>query len=159
MSKSEKFINVITKYCKQDVENDHRVIIVCWTKEQVKLISAALDNIGIQNRRFFGDERTYETTDKVLVVTYSFAGHGFDYKELSSIILACPLSGKVSLIQTIGRVLRECKGKNAPVVRDLVDLSFPPLFLPDLAKKKTILENEFSCEFNEIKEYDNGKSE
>lgn len=70
----------------------------------------------------------------------------FDYKELSSLIYACPLGGKVSLIQTAGRVLRECPGKMAPRIRLLVDLTFPTQFLPEYHRAKKIFKSEFGSD-------------
>lgn len=74
----------------------------------------------------------------------------FDFKELSSLIYACPLSGKVSLIQTAGRVLRECRGKQTPKVAFLVDMTFPTYFLPEINRAKKI----FQTEFNDIDMFD-----
>ena len=67
----------------------------------------------------------------------------FDYKELSSLIYACPLGGRVSLIQTAGRVLRECPGKITPRIRLLVDTTFPTQSLPECNRGKKIFQEEF----------------
>lgn len=72
---------------------------------------------------------------------------GFDFKELSSLIYAAPLSGRVSLIQTAGRILRECEGKQQPKIRCLVDLSFPAQSYPEYKRAKKI----FTEEFNNVK--------
>lgn len=153
ITKSKKYIDVVTTLVERDLAENHRVIVICWTENQVKTISEALTEKGITNTQFYGKSRTFSETDKVLVVTYSFAGTGFNYKELSSLIYACPLSGKVSLIQTAGRILRECKNKEKPKISDLVDISFPLMFLPEIDKKKKILNEEFKCEFNENREF------
>jgi len=68
---------------------------------------------------------------------------GFDYKELSSLIYACPLGGRVSLIQTAGRILRECQDKEHPKIRMLVDQSFPTQFIPESTRAKKIFRDEF----------------
>jgi superfamily II DNA or RNA helicase len=122
-------------------------MILCFTKQQVKMISEKLESIGIENRRYYGDEKEDVDKDnvKVLVVTYSFAGKGFDFAQLSSLILATNLAGRKSLIQVIGRVLRKHDDKLAPVVDDLIDLAFPSMFIPDVKSKKQIVKNEFDC--------------
>ena len=68
---------------------------------------------------------------------------GFDFKELSSLIYAAPLSGRVSLIQTAGRILRECEGKQQPKIRCLVDLSFPAQSFPEYRRAQKIFKEEF----------------
>ena len=67
----------------------------------------------------------------------------FDFKELSSLIYAAPLSGRVSLIQTAGRVLRECDGKQQPKIRCLVDLSFPSQSYPEYRRAQKVFREEF----------------
>ncbi len=152
--KSQKYLDTIVKHVQDAViNNNHRMIIICSTQKQVEAISKALDVVNLKNRMFYGKQKEFKETDKILVATYAYAGHGFNYKELSALLLACPLAGKVSIIQTVGRILRECIGKTSPVVYDLVDLSHSSMFLPDLQRKKKIFEDEFSCEFNEITEY------
>ncbi len=151
--KSNKYFDLILKYTKKSLDENHVVIIICWTKKQVESISDILSKNNIVNRPFYGKQTTFEQTDKVLICTYAYAGHGFNFKPLSALIYACPLAGKVSLIQTAGRILRECEGKTQPVIYDLVDLSFPTLFLPDYKKKIKIFKNEFNSKHNEIIEY------
>lgn len=141
--KSEIYIQKVYQYTKEDLEKGHRVIIICWTEKQVQTISLYLTAHGITNTKFYGKSRNYSTNDKVLVVTYSFAGTGFDYKELSSLVYACPISGKVSLIQTAGRVLRECPDKPKPHIHYLADNTFPLLFIDAVRRVKTIFTNEF----------------
>ena len=141
---SPNYLNLIIKYVKHDLKDQHKIIIVCSTEKQVISISDKLTEEGIENRKFYGKEREFSHDDNVLIVTYKFAGTGFDFKELSSLIYACPLSGRVSLIQTAGRVLRECQGKQAPVIRFLSDLSFPGYFLTEVQRGKKVFKNEFS---------------
>lgn len=73
---------------------------------------------------------------------------------LSALILACPLAGKKSLIQVIGRILRSKEGKKNPIVIDLIDMGFPQFFLPEVKKKIKILSSEFTgCQLYDHKEY------
>ena len=143
---SKKYIEIIKKYCVNLRRANHKIIIIVSTTEMVKKISDELTSIGIENRRYYGKEREYETTDNVLICTYSFAGKGFDFKELSALILGMPLFGKKSLIQVTGRVLRQSTGKLQPIVIDLIDLDFDSVFNRASVKIKTdVIEKEYNC--------------
>ena len=89
--------------------------------------------------------------DNIIVATYKMASHGFDFAELSCLILATPLKGRVSLIQTIGRILRLTLNKKQPLVFDLIDCDFSNIFTKNVNGKKRILETEFGdCNFTII---------
>jgi len=133
------------------VTEGHRIMILCFTKIQVTTISELLTERGIENTMFYGDQREITYKEKVLVATYSYAGKGFDYKELSCLILACPLAGKKSLIQVVGRILRRDLNKLNPVVIDLADLSVPGFTVPEIRMKRKVISDEFSCKI--IDEY------
>lgn len=153
--KSEEYKNIIMRLIQQRYSEGHKIMILCFTKAQVNLFSEELDNVGIEHRRYYGDEKDEidKENTKVLVVTYSFAGKGFDFDKLSCLILATNLAGKKSLIQVIGRVLRQDKtnpNKKA-VVDDLADMAFPTIFVPDIKLKKNVVTSEFSCMVNELK--------
>lgn len=149
---SENYLNMFPKFVKEDLDNNHKIIIICWTEKQIKAISEKLKEKNIKHIEFYGKSRTFTKEDNVLVATYQFAGTGFDNPGLSSLIYACPLSGKVSLIQTAGRILRAHDNKTAPIVRYLVDLTFPTQSLPEAARTKKIFAEEFdnSIEMTEI---------
>lgn len=150
---SEIYLQLISTYTRNLLSRKHRIIIICFTKKQVQAISERLTQMGVTNRRYYGDERELDRrTDKVLVVTYSFCGKGFDFKELSALIFATPLAGKKSIIQTTGRILREADGKMQPIVVDLVDMAFPFISLRDVKIKKPIIENEFQIPVEEHRE-------
>ncbi len=146
---SEKYLNLIINETKKALANKHKIIILCFTKNQVNTISDRLTDIGIENKKFYGEERTIEYNEDILVATYSFAGKGFDYKDLSCLILACPLAGKKSLIQVIGRILRSNEGKQKPLVIDLADMTVPTFTIPEIKMKKKIVSNEFHCKIIE----------
>lgn len=80
----------------------------------------------------------------------------FDYKELGALTYGCPLGGKVSLIQTAGRVLRLCENKKKPRIHFPVDMTFPTQFFNEYKRAKEIFLKEFGeeIEIKEIKEYD-----
>ena len=68
---------------------------------------------------------------------------------MSCLILACPLAGKKSLIQVVGRVLRSDDNKLNPVVIDLADMSIPMFTIPEIRMKRKIIEDEFMCDIIE----------
>ncbi|MCK9293174.1 DEAD/DEAH box helicase family protein [archaeon] len=148
ITKSPNYLKVILSLVKTRLKENHVVLILAFTKAQILLISDGLDKENIEHRRFYGDEKDELDKEnvKVVVATYSYAGKGFDFEQLSSLILATNLAGKKSLIQVVGRILRDGgKDKKMPVVDDLIDMGFPSLFLPDVKAKKTVIKNEFNC--------------
>lgn len=156
--RSNYFLRLFPKFIKEDLENKHKIIVICQTENQIKRISDELNENNIPHRKYYGKERIYDKDDNVLLVTYSFAGTGFDFKELSSLIYACPLSGKISLIQTAGRILRTCDNKQQPKIRYLIDMTFPSQSLTELKYAKNVFTNEFNgVKFNEIEMYDGEK--
>ena len=150
---SEIYLNMIATYTRNLLSNDHRIIIICFTKNQVKTISERLDQYGVANRRYYGEERELDKkNDKVLVVSYSFCGKGFDFAELSALIFATPLAGKKAIIQTTGRILREADGKKQPIVVDPVDMAFPFMSLKDVKIKSKVIQDEFQINIEEHRE-------
>jgi len=157
ITKSSEYLKIILRLVKQRLSEGHTVLILVFTKAQIKLISDGLEADHIDHRRFYGDEKDAldKATVKVVIATYSYAGKGFDFEQLSSLILGTNLAGKKSLIQVIGRILRaatEGKIKMTPVVDDLIDIGFPSLFLPDVKNKKAVITNEFGCEIRDVRE-------
>lgn len=151
LHKSESYKMIILELVKGLLTDGHRVIIIVFTVKLVEEISKWLTDIGIENRQFYSKKTKIDKeNDKVVVATYSFAGAGFDYKALSAAIIGTPLSGQKSLIQVIGRVLRDFKGKQNPVVYDLIDTGFGGMFTRDINKKTKILSSEFNCDFNTL---------
>ena len=149
--KSDVYFQVIFELTKTLVADGHRIIIIAFTKEQVTQISNCLTTNGIQNRQFYSQKREIDKeNDVVLVATYAYASHGLDVPGLSAIIIASPLSGKKSLIQCTGRILRSDDNKKSPVVYDLIEREFNGLFLRDIPTKKKIFKEEFGCETKEI---------
>jgi len=163
--KSPHYLNTILKLVKQRLGEGHVILILVFTKAQVKLISDGLEKENIDHRRYYGDEKTQIDKENVsvLIGTYSFIGKGFDFEQLSSLILGTNLAGKKSLIQVVGRILRastDGRTKKTPVVDDLIDMGFPSLFLPDIRAKKSVIKNEFNCEIRDVahnQEIENGE--
>ena len=145
----DSYFELMLDYTNKLLRDNHKIMIICFTRKQVELISKKLSDNSVENTMFYGGQKNLNYDENVIVATYSFAGKGFDYDKLSAMILACPLSGKKSLIQVVGRILRTCPGKTAPEVVDLVDLSMPAMFVPEVKMKKGIIRNEFKCEIVE----------
>jgi len=144
LTKSDSYFNLILKITQRLRNDGHNVLIVCLTIKQVTMISDKLTEAGLANRRFTGGEREIDKDNDTIVVTsYAYSGKGFNMTRLSGLILASLFSGKKSLIQICGRILRSNPGKLKPVVYDLIDSSFPSFMLPEINRKKKIIRNEF----------------
>ena len=156
--KSEPYLNLIVRLSQKLRNEKHNVIIICMTKAQVDLISERLTDAGLENRKFTGTNREIDKeNDTIIVSTYAMCGKGFDMSRLSGLILASLFSGKKSLIQICGRILRSEPGKLKPVVFDLIDQTFPMFTIPEIRRKKKIITEEFpGCK---IKEFDITKSQ
>ncbi len=73
---SKNYINLIVNQTRELLKVGHKIIILCFTKNQVTTISNSLTNLGIVYKKFYGEERDIEYNENVLVATYSFAGKG-----------------------------------------------------------------------------------
>jgi superfamily II DNA or RNA helicase len=151
--KSPEYGRILLQLIKKRLQENHIILVLVFTKAQIKLVSDLLEKESIEHRRFYGGEKDEldKQNVKVVVATYSYAGKGFDFIQLSSLILGTNLAGRKSLIQVVGRILRDGgSSKKSPVVDDLIDIGFPSLFLPDIRAKKTIIKNEFNCTIKEV---------
>lgn len=63
----------------------------------------------------------------VIVATGSYVGEGFDLPRLDTLLLAAPYSSDNVITQYLGRLHRECDGKEKVLVYDYVDASVPML--------------------------------
>ena len=64
----------------------------------------------------------------VLFTTGSYAGEGFDLPALDTLMLTMPISGKTSLQQYLGRLLRNLDEKEKLYVFDYVDYAIPMMY-------------------------------
>ena len=153
--KSPIYFEIIHSLNSYLLNKGHRVLNIVFTKNQVVSISDYLTERSIENIKFYGEQRDLDTTkDKNLVATYKFAGEGFNYQALSSCIIATPLTGRKSLIQVIGRVLRTYKNKLQPEIFILIDTAVNDVFTRDIPKVKNILIDEFEIH-PLVQEWDN----
>lgn len=148
---SPRYLDLIAQLNSEMRRENHRIINIVFTQEQVHRVSDHLAFHGIANRQFYSKKRDVDKeTDNVLVATYSYAGAGFDFKALSGCIIATPLSGRKSLIQVVGRVLRAMEGKEKPKVYILIDTGFAGTFVREIPRIINILQTEFDGIVNEI---------
>jgi superfamily II DNA or RNA helicase len=146
------YLELISKVVKEAISKNHRVLILASTIKQVQTITANLINKGISAKAFYSEQKEVDKiNDMVLVATMKMCSKGFDYKQLSALVLASPLQGKISLIQSIGRILRESDNKTAPIVYDLIESGFNNLFINTISQKKKIFKEEFNI--TEFEEY------
>ena len=135
-------------------DNKNKIIIMCMTQIQLEFICTFLENKGLRPTKLYSKKHEIDKTkDDIIVATYKYASYAFDYKELNRLILAVPLSGKKSLIQTIGRVVRTAPNKTDAIVYDLIDIDpgFRKLFVNGINVKVNILNSEFdNCKFETI---------
>jgi superfamily II DNA or RNA helicase len=144
ITKNENYLYVIYKLAKKCQDSGYKTIIMVSTMAQVDGIIEYLKRNGIEAKPVCGKEHEInKEVDNVLVATYKFASHGFDFAELSAIILASPYKGSISLVQMIGRILRLSLGKKQPVVFDLMDAQVPALFETAMMSKTKIFQSEF----------------
>ena len=153
LHESESWINNIYNITKMEVESGNRIILICMTKIQLNFICKFLEDKGITATKLYSEKHDVDKSqDNVIVATYKYASHAFDYKELSRLILTVPLMGKKSLIQTIGRIVRRSPGKIDAIVYDLIDIDekFRGIFSVSIKNKINILNSEFTnCKFVE----------
>jgi len=139
-----KWLEVVERIARQLVATKHRSIVITSTVKQVEGLVKHLQDKGIPAVPFYAKKREFDRDkDVLLVATQKYASAGFDWKELSALVLACPMKGKTSLVQTVGRILRSCIGKEDPVVYDLIDSSFGKIFTSMIDDKMKVLTNEF----------------
>lgn len=150
--KSNVYLEVIGKICKNIIKDERRGIVIVQTLNQLNTIIDYLATLGIRATPLQSEKQDIDkVNDNLIVATYKMASHGFDYAALSALVLATPLKGRVSLIQTVGRILRLFADKKHPLVFDLIDTGFGDLFSKNIATKKNILEEEFkNCIFTRV---------
>lgn len=59
--------------------------------------------------------------ERILFASYGLAKEGLDIPRLDCLVLATPKKDKATVIQSVGRIERQFKGKTSPIVYDIVD--------------------------------------
>jgi superfamily II DNA or RNA helicase len=142
--KSEQYLDKIYDVTAHLEKKGHCTLIIASTIKQIDAIVKHLKSKGLDAVPFHASKRELDREkDRILVGTQKFISKGFDYDELSALVYACQLKGRISLIQTIGRVLRRKPGKLDPEVYDLIDTAFGSTFVGTIMTKIKILKAEF----------------
>lgn len=74
--------------------------------------------VGGAGKANLQERSSAETAARVIFATYAMAAEALDIPRLDTLVLATPISDAT---QSVGRVLRPCESKQAPVVLDIVD--------------------------------------
>ncbi len=148
-----EYLSTINRITTGLITKGHYVLILVSTIKQLEAIVDYLKSNGLSPIPFYSAEKELnKETDNLLVATNKFVSKGFDHPRLSALIYANPLKGRVSLIQTAGRILRSREGKLSPEIFDLVDDNFGKTFSSTIQTKKNVFLEEFGekLKFNEI---------
>lgn len=135
----------IMKHC-MDENLNNRMIVIAFTKKQIELLYNGAKNAGLKPIKFYGGENEVDkANDRLLIATQKYASEAFDYEQLNRLLLSVPLLGKKSIVQTTGRILRNCAGKESAIVYDLFDngKQFRNLFMNTIPQKMKIINTEY----------------
>lgn len=137
LSENEEFLNAVKSILIQSKENNRNVVLISEIKK-------VLDDIIIQNESelgsdnigfFVGGSDESEKYKKYVFTTYKLCNKGIDNDKWDTLVLLTPISSPVMLEQTVGRIVRSRSGKSQPVVIDMIDLTYPSVFISMLSKR------------------------
>lgn len=74
--------------------------------------------VGGRSKKNLEERRRAETEARVIFATFAMASEGLDIPRLDTLLLATPIA---DVTQAVGRILRPCADKKAPVIVDLLD--------------------------------------
>ncbi|MGR5457944.1 TOTE conflict system archaeo-eukaryotic primase domain-containing protein [Vibrio sp. PNB22_1_1] len=125
----------IVEGIQNEVSNDRVPIVLTERREHANIIAGLLNDVGITHQILVGSMKKKQQAEvmskldstQVIVATGRFVGEGFDLPRLDTLILALPVSWKGSLIQYVGRIQRDYKGKEEVKVIDYIDAKIPML--------------------------------
>jgi len=126
LAKHKKRNELIKNWIKLAVERDRKCLVLSERLEQLDTLANMLKQEGVNDYDFYVGGRSKEELRKaararVILATYQMAKEGLDISDLDVLFFATPMSGRVSVRQSIGRILRQLEGKKQPVVVDFVD--------------------------------------
>ena len=141
---SESYFNIIIEIVtKMKQENKNaQILIIAMTLNQVQLITDKLSEYGFDSEQLTGHQAEISDDCDLIVGTYKFCNKGLDIPKLNCLLIATPLSGKKSYLQTSGRMARSSEGKTKATVVSLFDSNFMNLFLPDVKRIENIVRDE-----------------
>lgn len=125
----------IVEGIQKEVSNGRVPIVLTERREHANIIAGLLNDVGITHQILVGSMKKKQQAEvmsklgstQVIVATGRFVGEGFDLPRLDTLILALPVSWKGSLIQYVGRIQRDYKGKEEVKVIDYIDANIPML--------------------------------
>ncbi|MGR5455278.1 TOTE conflict system archaeo-eukaryotic primase domain-containing protein [Vibrio alfacsensis] len=125
----------IVEGIQKEVSNGRVPIVLTERREHANIIAGLLNDLGITYQVLVGSMKKKQQAEvmsklgstQVIVATGRFVGEGFDLPRLDTLILALPVSWKGSLIQYVGRIQRDYKGKEEVKVIDYIDAKIPML--------------------------------
>jgi len=92
-----------------------------YNEDSVIFINGKMDATERENWR----QKFIKNPDKkyIIIATYGVFQAGVSIPNLSYLIFAAPFASKIRILQSIGRCLRKCVGKNGAIIYDLVDFN------------------------------------
>lgn len=125
---------MIANDVKQSISKNHTPVILTKYKEHAKILYDMLKDEADHVFLLYGDNSDKEnaemrirlkqvpqTESLILIATGQKIGEGFDFPRLDVLMLAAPVSFEGRLVQYIGRLNRDYKGKEAVYVYDYID--------------------------------------
>ncbi len=145
---SKAWVDICVEIMKHNMEADpnNRMIVIVFTEKQINVLYDAAIKVGLEPIKFYAKQREVDKDkDRLLIATMAYGSKAFDYKQLNRMLLAIPILGKKAMVQSIGRILRECAGKEDAEVWDLYDIGsgYRGLFLNTIDQKLRIINNEY----------------
>jgi len=113
LCKNETYIGDIVNLVYKLRAEGRRVLVLA---HQIKMLEAMLEKLGKDQVGTFYGKKRCDLSQNIILATYSMCNKAIDLDH-DTLILATPISGSITLEQSIGRVLRS----KSPKVYDIID--------------------------------------
>ena len=127
-SRNQLIVDVLSQYFGDESMQHHQGIVFCVNVKHTQEMEKLLNKAGISAKAYTGSHRN---TDKIMedfkakkirfLCACNMISEGWDYPELSILVMARPTLSKVLYLQQIGRGLRKTDKKKNVFVIDVVD--------------------------------------
>ena len=127
-SRNQLIVDVLSQYFGDESMQQHQGIVFCVNVKHTQEMEKLLNKAGISAKAYTGSHRN---TDKIMedfkdkkirfLCACNMISEGWDYPELSILVMARPTLSKVLYLQQIGRGLRKTDKKKNVFVIDVVD--------------------------------------